>query len=257
MKTIEGIHDLQVVKAVADEPREVVCGIEHSATLPAGEGDRFAGYSVMGLPFHSGHVLALRRFPASSVGPSYTSVWHRDPDGRWTFYSTIAPDQDCSKYFGQVVDENIVTSIRLQWRNAYWLRVIVEGDRPLTWDMTLAESPASRAMNFAGRLVPESWWQKPLVLKVMSLAARLFLGTGPMNLSGRTPNGYTFVANPQQMWLIRSSRAVINGEHIGRPAPLKEQARLKDLLIPQRGIFAIGRAFLRDGRQVGLAKRAA
>lgn len=26
-------------------------------------------------------------FPASSIGPGYTSVWHRDPGGTWTFYS--------------------------------------------------------------------------------------------------------------------------------------------------------------------------
>jgi hypothetical protein len=56
-----------------------------TAGLPAGGGERFAGYGVMGLPFRSGHVLAMRRFPASSIGPACTSVWHRSPDGRWVF----------------------------------------------------------------------------------------------------------------------------------------------------------------------------
>jgi hypothetical protein len=42
--------------------------IEQNRSVPAGEGDRFAGYAVIGLPFASGHVLSLRRFPASSVG---------------------------------------------------------------------------------------------------------------------------------------------------------------------------------------------
>ena len=40
----------------------------------------------MGLPFASGHYLALRDFPAASFlpdsVPGYRSVWHRDPDGR-------------------------------------------------------------------------------------------------------------------------------------------------------------------------------
>ena len=44
-----------------------------------GQEERFSGYGVMGLPFRSGHVLALRRFPVTSVGPGYTSVWWRDP----------------------------------------------------------------------------------------------------------------------------------------------------------------------------------
>jgi hypothetical protein len=35
---------------------------------------------LMGLPLASGHILAMRRFPASSVGPGYTSVWHRGPE---------------------------------------------------------------------------------------------------------------------------------------------------------------------------------
>src|SRR5689334_16071506 len=73
-------------------PREIVQQIEATPVLPGGGGDRFTGYAVMGLPFRSGHVLALRRFPASSIGPGYTSVWHRDPRGDWTFYSTIQPD---------------------------------------------------------------------------------------------------------------------------------------------------------------------
>ena len=40
----------------------------------------------MGLPFRSGHILGLRRFPASSVGPGYRTVWHRAPSGRGTVY---------------------------------------------------------------------------------------------------------------------------------------------------------------------------
>lgn len=48
---------------------------EDTDQLPPGDEERFAGYGVMGLPFASGHVLAMRRFPSSSIGPAYTSVW--------------------------------------------------------------------------------------------------------------------------------------------------------------------------------------
>jgi hypothetical protein len=54
----------------------------------------------MSLPFASGDVLALRRFPTSSVGPAFTGVWHRSPHGEWTFYSDVPPMECCPRYFG-------------------------------------------------------------------------------------------------------------------------------------------------------------
>jgi hypothetical protein len=62
------------------EPRDLVDRLEASPQLPAGSEERFNGYGLMGLPLASGHILAMRRFPASSVGPGYTSVWHRGPE---------------------------------------------------------------------------------------------------------------------------------------------------------------------------------
>ncbi len=38
------------------------------------------GFGVFGLPFDSGHVLALRVFPENSFAP-YMTVWHRTPEG--------------------------------------------------------------------------------------------------------------------------------------------------------------------------------
>jgi hypothetical protein len=54
-----------------------------------------SGYGVMGLPFGSGHVLGLRRWTASSVGEGFTSIWHRDPAGRWTFYGPPGCPRPC------------------------------------------------------------------------------------------------------------------------------------------------------------------
>ena len=103
------------------EAREIIRNIEESVTLPAGQGDRFAGYAVIGLPFRSGHVLAMRRFPASSIGLGYTSVWHRSPEGKWTFYSSVRPEDGCSRYFGSEIERNVglsasPTDLRLRLR---------------------------------------------------------------------------------------------------------------------------------------------
>jgi hypothetical protein len=65
-----------------------------------------------------------------------------------------------------------------------------------------------------------------------------------MNLAGKTPNGQEFIANPQRFWLIDSSRAVIDGTDLGPVGPLDLQANLNDFLIPQRGMFAVARAFM-------------
>ena len=93
-----------------------------------------------------------------------------------------------------------------------------------------------------------------MTLKMMGHAARVALGTGKMNLAGRTPNGHEFIANPQRVWLIDSSRAVVNGSELGPVGALDVQASLNDFLIPQRGIFAIARAFLEAPRGTSAQK---
>jgi hypothetical protein len=101
-------------------------------------------------------------------------------------------------------------------------------------------------MNFAARQMPDFFWRKRFMLRLMGLAARLILGTGKMNLAGRTPNGYEFIANPQQLWLVKSSRAVVNGVDLGPAGAHSSQARLNDFLIPQKGLFPIASAFMQS-----------
>jgi len=229
------------------KPREIVQRIETNPALPAGQGDRFAGYAVIGLPFRSGHVLALRRFPASSVGPGYTSVWHRDPRGVWTFYSTVIPDLGCSRYFGREITRNVVGPIGLEWAGPTGFCVNIGTE--LRWEVRLTESLSTCLMNAAARLVPDAWWQRKSMLKAMGAAARFALGTGKMNLTGKTPNGHEFIANLRRVWLIDSSHAILNGLDLGPAGALARQARLSDLLMPQRGVFAVARAFLQRPRQ--------
>jgi hypothetical protein len=225
------------------EPREVIQNIEKSATIPGGEGERFAGYGVIGQPFRSGHVLALRRFPASSIGAAFTSVWHRDPTGVWTFYSDVPPDQSCGRYFNQGMSRNVIAPIEITWTGPASFRVEIA--YALQWDVTLTQSPASRTMNAVATLVPELCWQNRTFLKAMGTGAGAALSTGPLSLTGRTPNGQEFIASPSKMWLVGETRAVVNDVDAGPAGALEEQARLQDFMIPQRGVFAIARAFMK------------
>src|SRR5215217_6712147 len=111
------------------EPAEIVRELEAHAELPPGSEERFFGYGVMGLPFKSGHLLGLRRFPASSIGPGYRSVWHRAPDGRWTFYQDQPPEMACTRYFGDEVDEVREGPIEIEWTGPRALAVRA-GDLP-------------------------------------------------------------------------------------------------------------------------------
>jgi hypothetical protein len=147
-------------KASLREPRELVCELEASPRLPSGLEERFAGYGVMGLPFRSGHLLAMRRFPASSVGPGYRSVWHRDPRGRWTFFQDVAPDAACTRYFGAAVDEIVDATIDIDWSAGSEFSItVLGGGHRLDWRVTLTSSIATRLMNAIGSGLPQKWWR--------------------------------------------------------------------------------------------------
>jgi hypothetical protein len=218
--------------------RPIVAPLERDAPLPDGAGDRFSGYAIIGLPFQSGHVLALRRFPASSIGPGYTAVWHRDPSGRWTFYSTVPPEVSCARYFGGEVERNVVTSADIAWGDSMSFTVFV--GTAIRWHVTLGTSLATRLLNTFAGVIPEQAWKRPAVLRLMGVAARATLGTGRLNLTGLTPNGYRFVGAPRRLWLIESSHAVVDGVSLGPVGPLVDQASLGDFLLPQTGLFAVG-----------------
>lgn len=223
------------------EPRELVAQNEAQSQVASGEGERFSGWGIFGLPFISGHILALRRFPASSVGPAYASVWHRDEHGRWTMYTDVEPMLACPRYFGSAVAEAIVTPIDLTWTGPRALS-ITTGDGDISWDVTLAPTPATRTLNAIGGVIPGPLWSKKPVLSMIGGTAGLALRAGRIGLHGNVPNGQTFVANPLLIWSIPSTRAVVRGAQLGPAGPLREQARLADFWLPQRGLFVIGKS---------------
>ena len=222
--------------------KDTIEAIERDAPQLDGAGDRFSGYAIIGLSFQSGHILALRGFSASSIGPGYTSVWHRDPSGSWTFYSTVAPDLSCARYFGGQVERNVVTPIDIAWADSMRFRVAV--GNLIEWHVALGTSAATWLLNTVARAIPELAWQSPAVLRLMGDAAKVTLGTGRMNFTGLTPNGHRFIGNPRRVWLIESSHALVQGVSVGPLGPLADQASLGDLLLPQRGLFVVARTRL-------------
>lgn len=224
------------------EPRDYADRIERALELPNGENERFGGYGVMGVPFDSGHVLAMRRFTASSVGAGYTSVWHRAPDGAWTFYADVDPLRACTRYFGSDVERAIECPIDVTWPAPRVLRVGVPSAR-LAWQVELASTAATRALNAMARLMPDRLWKDRRVLSMMAAVTGPALRAGHLGVHGRAPNGQAFVANPMVLWTIARTSATIGETDLGPPGPLAVQARLGDFWIPQRGVFAVGRAF--------------
>ncbi|WP_328389044.1 hypothetical protein [Nocardia sp. NBC_00416] len=220
-------------------PRSIA---ENDITLPPGDDqERFAGYGVMGMPFAGGHYLALRHFPASSIGAGYDAVWHRDPAGSWVIYSSVPAAASCARYFGSALEDSRVEDISVTWTGPYALTVEIP-DR-LVWDLELGRSGATAAMTGLGRMLPTALWRNPAVLSLMSRVAGPALGVGRVRLSGTSPNGQWFRASPRMLWTVENSRARIDGIDIGPPGPLAEQARLGEFWLPQRGMFVVGESY--------------
>lgn len=224
-------------------PADFARTVEESPLLPPGDCERVSGYGVMGLPFRSGHVLGLRRWTASSVGDRFTSVWHRDPRGRWTFYESVNCDVACSRYFGSDVERARVVPIDVEWEGSWSLHVRTS-DGSVDWTVALGSSPVTRVMSAMGSAMPLAAWRSQPVLSVMGAVAGRALGVGKVKLTGLTSNGQHFDANPMRIWRVSDSHAVVEGTDLGPIGPLAEQAHMADFYFPQHGIFALGRVFV-------------
>jgi hypothetical protein len=231
-------------RAAQREPADVAASLERAGLVPDGPGDRFGGYAVLGVPFLSGDALALRRFPVTSVGPGYTSVWHRSPQGDWTFYSDVGDGLGCARYFGAGIREAVTAPIRIEWLGPRSVSVAIDGGRALAWTLALRQTTSTRLLNRAGGLVPAPFWRDQRVLQVMALAVRVILRAGDIRLTGETPSGNHFLVNPRAFWLVEASRAVVGGRDLGPMGPITPQPALGDVRIPRRGLFAVGAAFM-------------
>jgi hypothetical protein len=224
-------------------PAQFAHSVEDRPVLPPGDGERVSGYGVMGLPFASGHVLGLRRWTASSIGDRFTSIWHRDPMGSWTFYESAPCEVACSRYFGDDVQREEVVPIDLDWQTPTRLRIQTV-DGAVDWTVDVEATARTRMMSTITSIIPMPAWRSERALHAMGAMAGPFLGVGRVQLTGTTSNRQHFDANPLRIWYVNESRAVVESEDLGPVGPLREQAHMADFYFPQRGMFAVGRVFI-------------
>lgn len=222
--------------------RKHVNEVEIAAHLQEGIEERFNGYGVMGMTFSSGHVLAFRRFVRTSLGPGYKAIWHRNPAGDWTIYTDVAPSLSCPRYFGEETKQVITTPIEIIWKSDDHFEVTIK-TVGFSWDVILSRTMATAMMNLAAGMMPDWAWKMEIILKVMGKVAGTLMGIGKVSLSGFVPNGQYFIANPYKMWMVSKSHAFLEREDFGLPGSLKDQPHYRDFRIPQRGVFALGRAY--------------
>jgi hypothetical protein len=177
------------------------------------------------------------------VGDRFTSIWHRDPTGRWTFYESVACEVACSRYFGADVERFREGQIDLKWEAPDRLHVRT-ADGALDWEMEIGATAATRIISAMGSLVPLVAWRSGPVLSTMGAVAGRVLGVGKVRLTGTTSNRQHFDANPLRIWYVTASHALVEDEDLGPVGPLAEQAHMADFYFPQRGMFAVGRVFI-------------
>lgn len=222
-------------------PGELADGVDRS-DLPAGSDERLAGYGIMGQPFRSGHVLALRRFPHTSIGSGYTSVWHCDLNGRWTMWNDVAPLDSCPRYFGPALTAVHQSTIDVAWPDPWTVHVHIDG--VLDWQTTIAPTISTCMMSAVGSRLPDAWWRNQLVLAAMSRIAGPVLRAGTLRLHGTVPTGQWFRVKIPHMWATTEVSAMLRGQPLGSPGPVPNQRWLGGFALPNRGLFAIGRATL-------------
>jgi hypothetical protein len=192
----------------------------------------------MGLPFANGHYLAFRDFPATSFSPAYKSVWHRDPDGVWTFYATTPGPQSCSRYFSSVTAvDPVVCDIESTWITPWSLQISIAG--LLDWRVDVKKTAATRLMSVIGGHMPTAAWKSRGTLRLMSRVVGPILGVGKIRLTGNLPNGQEFRIAPKRVWAVADSAATLKGEDLGTVGAHAVQGNLADFQLPQRGICAV------------------
>jgi hypothetical protein len=221
-------------------PRQAVASVESNPRLARGSDERFTGYGAMGVPFSGGSYIALRDMVASSLGTAYRAIWHRDPQGRWTIFTTVSPAISCPRYFGSAAAVEQVPAIEIIWSDDWTVDVTI--GTSLSWRLRLGSTPATRVMTSISGVMPAWTWESNAVLGSMGPMAGAVLRSGRIRLRGLTPNGQSFKAAPVRVWRVTGGAAVVDGADLGAMGPLSSQARLGDFWLPQRGLFFAGQA---------------
>ena len=199
------------------------------------------GWGVMGLPFDTGHYLALRVFPENDFAP-YKTVWHRDPQGSWSiFVDGPRFDTACPRYYGPACDRVEHASIDIAWTAPMSLRVTVDATG-LDWTLTARETQLLRALNAASARLPTWTWRPTALLRARELLAKRVLGMGDIRMRGAMPSGHVGTLMPQRMFFIDDSVAIIDGTDLGRPSRILPTPHIGGFPMPARGVLAVGQA---------------
>ena len=216
---------------------------ERRSRAPWAEHEHFKGWGVFGLPFDSGHVLALRVVPESDFG-AYRTLWHRDPAGSWSIY-VDGPrlDTACPRYYSKALTHTGFAGIELKWTAPDTLHVTM--DRPhVEWSMTARTTPTLEMLNLVSARLPLSTWRYPALVHTREAIAS-WLGMGRLEFSAVMPNGQRGTVMPQQIYFIDRSSASIDGADLGRPIHVRDNPMIGSVPLPARGVLATGRALMR------------
>jgi len=224
-------------RAFPRSPRAAALAFERAPVLPAGFDERLLGYGAMGVSFSTGHFLALRRVPASSIGPAFTSVWHRDVTGAWHIHTDGAPELSCPRYIGSAATGIHEGPIELSWIDD-WTVVVDVPHAGILWTIRSRNSAISHVL---GRLTAHGRGPtiyRPSALRLLEAVSRRFLRAGPVGFEGDMPNGQRFSLHPQSVWPVVDSHATIHEIGIGRMETATEPVTIGGLRMPQRPLMA-------------------
>jgi len=197
------------------------------------------GWGVFGLPFDSGHVLALRVFPENDFSP-YRTLWHRDPGGRWSIFVDGARlDTACPRYYGPACNHIGHAHIDVEWTGPASLRVSMDAPR-LEWTLSVTETRTLRALNSMSPRLPSWTWRSGPLVRAREFIARSLLGMGDIGLSGEMPSGHVGILMPECMYFIDETTAILDGADLGRAARVSPNPRIGEVALPTRGVLAIG-----------------
>lgn len=216
---------------------------ERRSRAPWAGHEHFKGWGVFGLPFDSGHVLALRVVPESDFG-AYRTLWHRDPAGSWSIY-VDGPrlDTACPRFYSKALTNTGFARINLEWAAPATLHISM--DRPeVDWWLTVHTTPVLEVLNLVSARLPLVTWRYPALVRAREAIAS-WLGMGSLEFSAVMPNGQRGTVMPQQIYFIDRSNATIDGADLGRPIHARDNPTIGSVPLPARGVLATGRAILR------------
>jgi hypothetical protein len=199
------------------------------------------GWGIFGLPFDTGHVLALRVFPQNDFA-AYRTVWHRSPDGSWSiFVDGPRLDTACPRYYGPACTVVARAAIDLRWTGPTALRITM-AEPALDWTVEVSTTRLLRALNLISPHLPLWTWKRASLVRARELMAERLLGLGAIRMRGVMPSGHVGTLMPERMYFIDRATATLDGTDLGHPERASQTPDIGGVTLPARGVLAVGQA---------------